>query len=159
MIVRIVAVRFELFRPANVRSMIPRIALSESCCSSSIHSVSVMPASPFALFVLWFVWKRKILHLFFHFNIKKQKNNPFPQNEFIFPLFFLDKANLFYYNRHIYDERVSEEKETAMKKPLKILLIAAIVFAVAVFLYLLYLFFFVVLPMVPTFLEALLKSI
>ncbi len=46
-----------------------------------------------------------------------------------------------------------------MKKPLKILLIAAIVFAVAVFLYLLYLFFFVVLPMVPTFLEALLKSI
>lgn len=92
-------------------------------------------------------------------NIKKQKSNPFFKMNASFRSFFLDKANLFYYNRHIYDERVSEEKETKMKKPLKILLIAAIVFAVAVFLYLLYLFFFVVLPMVPTFLEALLKSI
>ena len=46
-----------------------------------------------------------------------------------------------------------------MKKPLKILLITAIVLAVAAAIYLLYLLIFVALPMVPTFLEALLKVI
>ena len=61
------------------------------------------------------------------------------------------------YNRHIYNGYI--KKEASMKKLPKILLITVLVLVIAAALYLLYLLIFVVLPMVPTFLEALLKSL